>query len=220
LEQFLNFHTHSFLESSNEKSIYSIFIHDFQQAKPRDNQWISAGVHPWYATPDWKNQLKEIESLATSPNVVAIGECGLDRMIDLPLDEQLLLFDAQVQLAQRLQKPVVIHCVRAFDTLISWKKSSKCTIPLVIHGFNNKSPIVKQLLNHGFYISLGAALLQPQSNASHVLKEIPPEKLFLENDNRDVPILEIYEIAANQLEISVIELKNQIWTNFAGIIKQ
>lgn len=218
MTQFLNFHTHNFPPNTDEKSIYNLLIQDSGRFDEVKGQWLSVGIHPWYAEAQhWQQQLAAVEQMAVDPNVIALGECGLDRGIALPLAAQLELFDAQVQLAQRLRKPVIIHCVRAFSELLQWKKRVKPTVPLIIHGFNNKLETAQQLMAHDFYFSLGAALLHPESNAVKVLKCIPLTKLFLENDDRDTPIEKIYEAAAAALEISVDALKTQIWTNFATV---
>jgi len=186
-----------------------------------ENNWLSVGIHPWYAHPeDWQIQLAAVEQLAGHKNVLAIGECGLDRGILLPLETQLAIFTAQVKLAERWQKPVIIHCVRAFNELLQWKKQVKPLVPLIVHGFNNKPEIMQQLLAYGFYFSLGAALLSAESNAVKVLKTITLTRLFLENDDRDTPIEKVYEAAAVQLEIPISALKKQIWTNFATVFNQ
>ncbi|NBB18263.1 TatD family deoxyribonuclease [Runella sp. CRIBMP] len=221
MTQFLNFHTHNFPSTPQEKSIYNLLIQDFRRFGEVENNWLSAGIHPWYAHPeDWQSQLTAVAQVAGHKNVLAIGECGLDRGILLPLETQLKIFAAQVKLAEQLQKPVIIHCVRAFNELLQWKKQVKPSVPLIVHGFNNKPEIMQQLLAHGFYFSLGVALLNPESNALKVLKTIPLTRLFLENDDRNTPIEKIYEAAAVQLEIPISALKNQIWTNFATVFNQ
>ena len=179
------------------------------------------GIHPWYVDAEnWERQLAELEKTAEIENVLAIGECGLDRKIALPLQTQLLVFDAQVQLAEKYRKPVIIHCVKAFNELLQWKKSTQSTVPLIVHGFNNNLTMAKQLLAHGFHFSLGAALLQPNSNAAKVISILPLEKLFLENDDRDLPIKRVYEAGAAHLDMTVSELQAQIWANFAALFPQ
>ena len=221
MKPFLNFHTHNFPPTPDEKSIYNLMIEEIDAiVKVRDN-WISAGIHPWYIKmEDWQKDLQTLKKWIDNEQIIAIGECGLDRLAQVSIAQQLLVFDAQIKLAEQVQKPVIIHCVRAFNELIQWKIQNKPLIPLIIHGFNNKQEIAQQLLAHGFYFSLGTALVNPNSNASKVIKLIPIERLFLENDDRETPIETVYEAAANHLEISISELKNQIWANFATVFKQ
>lgn len=221
MTQFLNFHTHNFLPNIDEKRIYNLLIPDIGRFDEVKVQWLSVGIHPWYADAQhWQQQLAAIEKLAADTKVIAIGECGLDRIIALPLTAQLEIFDAQVQLAQQLQKPVIIHCVRAFNELLHWKKKAKPTVPLIIHGFNNKLETAQQLMAHDFYFSLGTALLKPDSNAVNVLKYLPLTKLFLENDDRDTLIEKIYEAAAATVEMTIDALKTQIWANFVTVFNR
>lgn len=221
MTQFLNFHTHNFLPNTDEKRIYNLLIPDIGRLDEVKNHWLSVGIHPWYADAQhWQNQLTTVEEMAADTNVIAIGECGLDRSIALSLTTQLEIFDAQVKLAQQLQKPVIIHCVRAFNELMQWKKKAKPTVPLIIHGFNNNPETARQLMAHDFYFSLGTALLKPDSNAVKVLKFLPLTKLFLENDDHDTPIEKIYEVAAATVEMPVDALKTQIWTNFAIVFNR
>lgn len=221
MAQFLNFHTHTISQNPEEESIYNLLIQDAEGLEGLQNDWISVGIHPWYANAEnWESQLQIVEKMAGDERVLAIGECGLDSLIKLPLDKQLMIFEAQVGVAERFQKPVIIHCVRAFNELLRWKKQKKQTVPLIVHGFNNKPEIAQQLVAHGFYFSLGAALLQSGSNAVKVLKMIPVTRLFLENDDKDVLIEKVYEAAEIHLEMTASALKNQIWTNFATVFKR
>lgn len=220
MTHFLNFHTHIFPFPSEERGIYNLPVQEIPQWKASEGNWISVGIHPWYAdTENWQEELERLEKIATRENVLAIGECGLDRLISLPIDKQLIIFEAQVVVAEQIRKPVIIHCVRAFNELLAWKKQYKASVPLIVHGFNSKPEIAHQLLKHDFYISLGASLLKPDSNAVKILSAIPITRLFLENDDRAIPVKEIYDAAADRLEIPVSVLKKQIWANFAVVFK-
>ena len=177
---------------------------------------ISIGLHPWkIEVENWVNQLEKVEQFAQNQNVVAIGECGLDRMIEIPMEVQKIVFEAQVKLAEKTQIPVIIHCVRAFDELLAWKKKSKVAVPLVVHGFNNNIETAQQLIKHGFYLSFGAALLNPNSNAEKIITQIPIEKIFLETDTKPIAIEGVYEAAAERLNIETEKLHEQIMKNWA-----
>jgi TatD DNase family protein len=182
------------------------------------NRLISMGLHPWYLDKDTINQqLDSLTNLAKNDNVLAIGECGLDRNIALELSIQQSIFEAQIQLAQCLDKPVVIHCVRCFSELIAIKKRLKPHVPMIVHGFNNNQEILMQLLKNDFYISLGAALLMQGSNASKALNKIPNDRFFLETDDSQTSILAIYESAALQKQISLESLKLTVYDNFVSV---
>jgi TatD DNase family protein len=221
LEQFLNFHTHNVLELPTERSILNVLGQDLTTYDFDAGRWVSVGIHPWYVdVKTWESQLKELERRAAQPEVKMVGECGLDRLIPLSLEIQLQVFEAQVQVAERVQKPVVIHSVRAFNELLQWSKNRRTQVPLVIHGFVNKPQIAHQLLQKGFYLSFGAALLRHDSHASIVIREMPLERVFLENDDRTIPIEAVYQAAATHLQCSTGYLQSQIWTNFATLFSQ
>ncbi|MDZ7934269.1 MAG: TatD family hydrolase [Emticicia sp.] len=99
----------------------------------------------------------------------------------LPLQEE--IFIKQIRIAEEVKKPIIIHCVKCFNELISIKKIIRPKVPMIVHGFNNNLTIAQMLLERGFYISLGAAILQENSNAAQLLTQIPLEKLFLETDD-------------------------------------
>lgn len=192
-----------------------MLISDIEQAHTFDNQWVSTGIHPWHISQEnWQQQLAEVEKYASHTRVVAIGECGLDRLMGPPIEQQLPVFEAQLHLAERIQKPVIIHCVKAFNELISLQKKRKFSIPMVVHGFNNNPDLAQQLIAQGFYVSLGAALLRTDSNAQKTLNQTSLERLFLENDAQSTPIDSIYKAAASLLKIDIEILKTQIWRNF------
>jgi TatD DNase family protein len=158
-----------------------------------------------------------MEDLAKKENVVAIGEIGLDKMIETPLDLQIKVLEQQIEIADFYQKPVIIHCVRAFSELIAAKKKMKSDIPFILHGFNKNEQVLAELLQNGFHISLGTALLQADSNAAKALKLIPKDKLFLETDVKDTPIQGVFLAAANILNIEIEALKEIIYRNYTII---
>jgi len=143
--------------------------------------------------------------------VVAIGECGLDRNIDLPLEIQIAIFKRHIELAEELQKPLVIHCVRAFAELIALKKNTKSSMPWIIHGFNKKEEVFQQLLKHDFYFSFGAAILSDRSPVTQSIATIPQGRFLLETDDlNDINIEQIYARAANLRHVSLEILQTEL----------
>lgn len=216
MPQFIDIHTHNPTPEENAlKIINALQSYDFLG---QSSNLVSLGLHPWYLDKNTiEQEFEKLEQNTKNQQVIMIGECGLDRNIDLDLAFQTDIFIRQIQLAERLQKPVVIHCVRAFPEIISIKKKLQPSVPMIIHGFNNNPQICQQLVEHQFYISLGAALLNPNSNASKVIKMIPKEKLFLETDDKNCTISSIFVAASILVDVKIEILQEIIINNFNRI---
>ncbi|MBL0328602.1 MAG: TatD family hydrolase [Bacteroidetes bacterium] len=209
---YIDVHTHS-LKQSDAIQVYNQAIEDPFQAS-----LCSVGIHPWYINRDnLNNQLEQLEILLHQKTVIALGECGLDKLIDLPMVTQETVFKAQILLAEKHKKPLIIHCVRAFDDLLRIRKGMNVSVPMIIHGYNNNKEIALQLLKSGCYFSFGKALLNNESNASKVISLIPSDKLFLETDSSDTTIENIYTAASGLLKLEMDVLKKIISTNFKNV---
>ena len=166
-------------------------------------QWCSAGIHPWYIY-NVDKQISCLESVASSSAIVAIGEAGLDKLVKTPLDIQKNVFLRQAVLAEKLNKPLIIHCVKAWGELIAVRKIVKPHIPWIIHGFRGNGELAQQLILQGFYLSFGEHF-QISS-----LRRAWPERLLIETDESSCSIQEIYQRLASGIQISVNELGNQV----------
>jgi TatD DNase family protein len=176
---------------------------------------VSIGVHPWHIErTDLAQAQAQLDQLASNSTVLAIGECGLDRTIATPLPLQFEAFSWQIALSERLGKPLIVHCVRAFSELLQLKKQLSPNQPWIIHGFTGKPALASQLLQHGCYLSFGKALLHHQQTQNS-LSITPLERLFLETDAAiEVTIGEIYAAAAKILQLDLPTLQRQIVANF------
>ena len=197
--------------------IVSIDTLDFSPAA-MPGGFYTLGMHPWHiGRQDKGAALATIAAAAEDPNLLGIGECGLDKCIGTPLTLQLAVFDSQIVLAERLGKPLIIHCVRAFNELLAIKKGRKTQLPWIVHGFQGNPVLAGQLLKQGFYLSLGKALLDKGDNARRVLAAMPLERLFLETDTADAPIGAIYAAAAKILGLEVKAMQTLILGNFQRV---
>ncbi|WP_064196926.1 MULTISPECIES: TatD family hydrolase [Emticicia] len=220
----INIHTHQTDKQANEQIIYNLIIpasEEELEVFPSDetpNTWLSTGIHPWYINEsNHKSQIEKLRQLANYKDIKLIGECGLDRLkgCTLPLQEE--IFIKQIRVAEDVKKPLIIHCVKCFNELVSIKKIVRPKVPMIIHGFNNNFHIAQAVLERGFYLSLGSAILNDNSNAAHLLPNIPIEKLFLETDDKDVSIQEIYEKASFILKMPLDKLEDAIFANYSEI---
>ncbi len=115
----------------------------------------SVGIHPWNAGLATPAVIDRLEEIALSPQVVAIGETGLDSLRGPSAEVQEQVFKLHIALASRLRLPLIIHCVKTWDRLLAIKKQAPEVHAWIIHGFRGKPALARQLVAAGFYISFG-----------------------------------------------------------------
>ncbi|WP_374460482.1 TatD family hydrolase [Chryseobacterium taeanense] len=203
---FFDFHHH---KKNVRNGIYNL---DFEQI-PTGSPY-SIGIHPKDIDVNAiDKQFSWIQSMIFK-NCFAIGECGLDSFVDIDPKIQEEVFLIQIKLANEIKKPIIIHCVRKFYEVISCKKYAEQ--PMIIHGFNKKQSIAEDLLKNNFYLSFGKAVLYNLS-LQNTLKIVPLDKIFLETDNDDFNIEELYTKVAELKGISLEILNKQIAENLETI---
>jgi TatD DNase family protein len=180
----------------------------------------SAGIHPWHIHPDhWEEDVASLKSFIHHPQIIALGEAGLDRLVDLPMNIQRDVFMAMAELSEEAKKPMIIHCVRSHMEIKNLHHIIKPTQPWILHGFNVRLDIAEAMLEEGFYFSFGASILNHKSSAADVLKQLPADRIFLETDECNESIQSIYEQAAKIRSISIDELKIFISINYTKLFK-
>jgi TatD DNase family protein len=163
--------------------------------------YYSIAIHPWHISTNWPMQLSQIKQYAIQKKVVAIGETGLDKICKTDWPLQLQVFKAHIQLANQLQKPLLIHCVRAWDEVLGILKNEKVAVPVIFHGYNKNGLLAKKITDAGYYLSFGKALQQVK--VKEALQQISLSKCFFETDDTDITIAAIYNLAAQVLSIEV-----------------
>ncbi len=157
--------------------------------------YYSLGIHPWkvvafhegvYCTP------AQLEEWLMHPRVRAVGEAGLDALRtpappaslaqEKAWQQAVECFEWQAALAEKVGKPLIIHCVKAQDTLFALHRNLHPVQPWIIHGFRGKERQAAQFLDHGFYLSLGE-YFNP-----YAARIIPSDRLFLETDESPIPL--------------------------------
>lgn len=212
---YFNFHTHQYTNQSNILELVNQYPKDFDAAIP----FYSIGIHPWYIDENRIDEdLKFTEEKLQNKNCLAIGECGLDKRIEVPFNLQISVFEKQLALAEKYKKPVVIHCVAAFQEITEIKKKMKISVPMVIHGFAKNKQLAEQLIKDGFYLSFGKYLLKNPDLRS-VFENVPNERFFLETDTIEESINEVYEVASKYKGISINELKEVISSTYRSVFE-
>lgn len=181
--------------------------------------YYSMGIHPMYIGEKTEQRFADIEQAAANRKIVAIGEAGVDRNARTPMEVQVEWFRLQAEIASRYGLPLIIHGVRAIPELISVYNSCPEHDGWIIHGFNNRREILEDLLRHGFYISVGRHVMNEESNVYRLLPEIQADRLFIETDDSDFRIEEIYVRVAERRNISVEELQTTVRMNFDRLFK-
>lgn len=197
MERYINIHSH-YLPPFDEEvwTIINIQERDYS-FRPTTNFTSnlkgSLGIHPWYIDSlNYKNQLMKVESMLTQNQYVAIGEAGLDRNINTPLDLQIEIFTRQIEWSEKYRLPMIIHCVRAFQDIIAIKKKLNPQMSWIFHGFNHKKSFYQLLEDNGCYISIGTSILNSKSVLNSYFQDIDLSRLFLETDDKDISIKTIY----------------------------
>lgn len=141
-------------------------------------QTYSIGIHPWDTLEAPAAQvIAMLEAIAERPETVAIGEAGIDTLRGGPMFRQLQVFKRQIELSERLRKPLIIHEVKAHDIILSEHGDSKPAQNWCIHGFRLKPTVALPFLRKGIYLSFGAKF-NPET-----VKSIPRERLLAETDD-------------------------------------
>ena len=213
--QFINLHTHQFTNDSSILEVVNQYPWEFDETIPI----YSIGIHPWYIDENrLESDLKLIEEKLELKECLALGECGLDKRIEIPLEIQKEVFIKQILIAEKHQKPLILHCVAAFQELIEIKKQLKVKVPMIIHGFSKNEQVAKQLIDNGFYISFGKYLmLKPELKS--VFQSIPNDRFFLETDTITEPLTKVYQLAADYKNIKLTEIIETVKTNFNTVFK-
>lgn len=178
------------------------------------SNYFSIGLHPKEITNDFERDLEKIKSISQNEKCVAVGECGLDAFVNIDEKRQEKVFEAQILWANEIQKPVIVHCVRRFTQLLKFKKIAK--VPMIIHGFHKKKSIADELLEKGFYLSFGKALLYDK-NLQNIAITMSLDKIFFETDTEEIGIEEIYHQFAKIRKLSIENLQTQIAENLEKV---
>lgn len=147
-----------------------------------ENIYAAVGIHPENCDEAGENFIEEIEQLAKSPKVVAIGEIGLDYHYDgYDREKELEVFEKQLILAQKLDLPVVIHSRDATQDCMELLKKYKPRG--VVHCFSGSAETAKEIIALGMYIGFtGVLTFKNARKAVEACDVIPKDRLLLETD--------------------------------------
>jgi TatD DNase family protein len=152
----------------------------------------SAGLHPMYEG-SWSAAYAALQRIARQQQIAAIGECGFDKRSPVPMEEQARWFELQLRLSEELHKPVIVHCVRAWQELLQLHRRVPATVQRIVHGFRGKPELARQLLDAGFVLSFG-----PKFNVD-ALRCCPEQRRRMETDDSPVSLEEVARLQREAL---------------------
>ncbi len=158
--------------------------------KQRYGFYIALGVHPWWASQTELEALSGLEVLAALPQVSAIGEIGLDFALDehsFALQRQ--CFEAQLQLAAKLKKPVILHHRKSQNELLQVVKQQQFSQGGILHAFSGSFAQGKAFIDMGFKLGIGGTITYERAEKTRkAVKHFPLDALVLETDSPSMPL--------------------------------
>ena len=211
---YIDIHNHGATPATGVFTVETLMAHEDREPQNIRGITFSFGIHPWHLDEKNHDQLiARVIKLAGNPDVAAIGEAGFDRIKGPSSELQQKAFEEQVVISEEFRKPVIIHCVRAWDDLLKAHKKLKPKMPWLVHGFRGKPDLAQQIVSKGMYLSFWFDfVMRPESVP--LLKSVPKERIFLETDGAEVDIRDIYKKVSMDLGIEIDLLKDQAHKNF------
>ena len=169
-----------------------------------------AGIHPWDA--------ERGSDLPDFDHCDIIGETGLDYACEVDRLAQERLFRAHLEAAERLQKPVVLHMVRAFEPTIKILAGYNIA-GVVFHGFIGSQQQAAEVLRRGYYLSFGIRSLR-SSKTRQAIVATPLDRLFCEtDDDPSLDIAKVYAEVAAIKGVTLAELERYIYENYKRLFR-
>ncbi|MDM7859763.1 TatD family hydrolase [Alteromonas sp. ASW11-36] len=161
----------------------------------RDDIDVSLGLHPYFLSEQPKSQLeRSLDELDTQldkhlPGVVAVGECGLDTVIDVDLQLQETIFARQLDLAKQHRYPLVLHARKSHHLIHQHLSAQRFAHGGVIHAFSGSVDVAKQYVDRNFVLGIGGTITYPRGyRTREAVKAVGLAHVVLETDSPDMPI--------------------------------
>jgi TatD DNase family protein len=194
--------------------VETLMAHEGRKPVDVSGMTFTAGIHPWHLDEENHDRLLAyIEEQAADSNIAAIGEAGFDRIRGASPELQKRAFEEQVLISEKYGKPIVIHCVRAWEELLNSHRRLSPGMPWLVHGFRGKPALAEQLVSKGMYLSFWVDFVM-RGGALSLLRSVPSDRIFLETDGADIDIRDIYARVSSALGIPEDKLKERISLNF------
>ncbi len=147
------------------------------------------GIHPWYCADRSEQWSKSLEALLERDHRIAVGEIGLDHGLTKGNDiDQMRLFYEQLKLARKLNRPVSIHCRKAWGSLMElFRREPGVAVHSLIHSYSGPVELVGELTRYGASVSFsGSITYEKNKRGREALAAVPPGNLLIETDSPDI----------------------------------
>jgi TatD DNase family protein len=208
--RYFNVHTHTIPSTDVEVAI----VNGKPNVYDAVNGLFSCGLHPWYLE-QAEDQWNSFAQAVKQEKAIAVGECGLDKLCSTDWSVQVYWFERQIVLANEVKKPLIIHCVKSYEEVLALLEKCNNKVPAIFHGFSKGEQLAAQLVAKGYFLSFGRHL--QQAHTANAFRTLPMERVFLENDNADVSIAEVYNLAAQMKGCTLETLNQQLWANARSV---
>ncbi|PUA29161.1 MAG: hypothetical protein B0W54_00690 [Cellvibrio sp. 79] len=163
--------------------------------------YFALGIHPWWISKIATDPLAlhfyayqmslllDEDKTSNQPHCIAIGEAGLDKNIDTPIEQQLDLLDWHIDLANQFHLPLIVHSVKTHNELIAHCKKNPPLYGGVVHAFSGSYETAMQLIDMGFYLGVGGTISYDRAQKTRAtFARVPLESVLLETDAPDMPL--------------------------------
>ena len=157
--------------------------------------------------------MAKLAVIALHPQVLMLGETGLDKKNGTtPIERQIEVFREHIRLSELLHKPIIVHCVKAFDEILAIRKETKANLPWIIHGFRGGIEQWEQLSKAGLHISIG------RHYNTKLIQQLPQQQFLIESDDT-TEIEEIYTLISQDTGMTISKLQQLVENNFLHLFK-
>ena len=155
-----------------------------QLAEHYDNVYTAMGFHPHESQRMHEQELIDLEALLRAAQIVAVGEIGLDYYYQhSPIESQKKAFREQIDLARRLDLPIIIHDRDAHEDTLQILKEKALGMRVILHCFSGDRDMAQWCIKQGFYLGVGGVVTFKNAWAlSQIIREMPLNQLLLETD--------------------------------------
>ncbi|MDR2911511.1 MAG: TatD family hydrolase [Bacteroidales bacterium] len=217
---FVDIHTHSCNIDEEVIAVRNIG-QELEFTNSSGSNFFSAGLHPWHLKlPEENNVLLSLVREKTKIDRVFVGETGLDKRCTTDFEEQKRIFEAQAIIAEKNNRPIIIHCIRAYNEVLAIYKKLNPKMTWIFHAYNGSIEMTRQLAAENFMFSFGEYLFLPGIKAIESFKYLPLNKIFFETDESRESVKQMYKQGALLKKISNNEFKKAVWHNFSQIVNK